>query len=659
MTTRTRRKAVWTFALGIILALPTLGAADQNKESKSRKFDRLLAQVSSTDGPQRVIVRFRPDARASVLHHVESRGGHVTGDHAFVHAITARIDARELAALAADPDIESISADAIVGADAKTSTATTQTIGALKQSLGIDNSVSGAIGVAAVIDSGIAPSADFDTRLLASYDFTNGKGGVAVAASDGYGHGTHVAGLLASNGSTSAGAYGGVATGARLISLKVLDGRGAGYTSDVISSLQWVTANAAQYGIRVANLSLGHPIYESAVSDPLVAAVEAAVRAGVVVVVAAGNYGTNPATGVTGYGGIASPGNAPSAITVGAAATNGTSARGDDRVAPYSSRGPSWYDGIAKPDILAPGHALVSNEVDGSTIPMTYPSTLVLNGTAKFLRLNGSSMATAVVSGLVLDILEANQVGAHNRYTAIYGNRQGYVAPPFMKPNAIKAVLQYSATRLRDANGLEYDALTQGAGLVNGTGALALAMNLDTTKAAGSFWLTSAVSPQTTFGGDAETWSQLLVWGTRVLRGSSLIEINQASWDSNIVWGTGDLDNIVWGTMSDDGNIVWGTLSTSDDNIVWGTTATAIKTDALWAGNTSTDENIVWGTTVDSSGWDDNIVWGTGLIGMFDGENIVWGTCDSEDNIVWGTLDDANIVWGTTSVMSVLGYVVF
>ena len=85
-------------------------------------------------------------------------------------------------------------------------------------------------------------------------------------------------------------------------------------------------------------------------------------------VVAAGNYGTNPNTGLAGYGGIASPGNAPSAITVGAANTNSTVDRSDDRLAPYSSRGPSWYDGIAKPDVLAPGQGLVSSDASGSTL---------------------------------------------------------------------------------------------------------------------------------------------------------------------------------------------------------------------------------------------------------------------------------------------------
>ena len=77
--------------------------------------------------------------------------------------------------------------------------------------------------------------------------------------------------------------------------------------------------------------------------------------------ISAGNIGKNPATGQVGYAGITSPCNAPSAICVGAANTQNTATRSDDVVAPYSSRGPSWYDGYAKPDVVAPGHKLVAD----------------------------------------------------------------------------------------------------------------------------------------------------------------------------------------------------------------------------------------------------------------------------------------------------------
>ena len=97
----------------------------------------------------------------------------------------------------------------------------------------------------------------------------------------------------------------------------------AGTTSDVISAIEYATANKDRLGIDIINLSLGHPIYEPAATDPLVQAVEAAARAGIHVVASAGNHGLNPETSEPGYAGIVSPANAPSAIAVGAETTVG------------------------------------------------------------------------------------------------------------------------------------------------------------------------------------------------------------------------------------------------------------------------------------------------------------------------------------------------
>ena len=206
------------------------------------------------------------------------------------------------------------------------------------------------------------------------FDFTaDGKAGHPY---DDYGHGTHVATLIAGKGKDSENdveqfnngrwqrsklaLYRGIAPKARIISLKVLDGNGAGFTSSVLRALEFAIENKDKLNIDIINLSLGHPVYESPGTDPLVRAVEDAVRAGIVVVTSAGNYGRNQETGEAGYAGITSPGNAPSAITVGALDTHDTIDRSDDTVASYSSRGPAWYSGLAKPDIVAPGHRLVA-----------------------------------------------------------------------------------------------------------------------------------------------------------------------------------------------------------------------------------------------------------------------------------------------------------
>jgi serine protease AprX len=624
-------KAVWGAAVAFWLMAPPPLAASGNKHAK---VDRLLAQQSSS-GLRRVIIRTKAGTKASVKTRLQRHGDSVYGDHHAIDALSAKIHPHDLPELANDPDVESISADATVTASQFSLLGGLDDLSALNElrtSLGLSGLLTGSNITIAVIDSGLAPGLDFDGRIIGFYDFSHGKPGVYGPAFDDYGHGTHVSGLIASSGKSSDKRYAGVATRARLLPLKVLDSRGAGLTSDVIRALEFAIANKDRFNIRIVNLSLGHPIYESAATDPLVQAVERAVRAGLIVVTAAGNYGTNQTTRQTGYAGITSPGNAPSAITVGAANTNGTPGRGDDRVSPFSSRGPSWYDGIAKPDIVAPGDGLISNTVLNGSLAASYPGLLVSSGSSKYMRLSGSSMATGVVSGVIALMIEAKQYGDVLRTADAWLHRTSYT-PRRLTANAIKAMLQYTATPLRDADGRRYDVLTQGSGLLNGVAAVTIAGLADTTKAPGSFWLPTSLQPWTRFDGTDEAWSQAVVWGTRVVQGSSVIELNQFGWSDNIVWGTGELDNIVWGTLSGDDNIVWGTVLG--------------LADVTWLGNASLGDNIVWGT----ADWADNIVWGTSLIGFFNGDNIVWGTL-SADNIVWGTLSDDNIVWGTNHEVS-------
>ena len=231
----------------------------------------------------------------------------------------------------------------------------------LRETLGVGDSrwTGRGVGVA-VIDSGLEMSAEFQGRVTAFYDMTGGRT-VATSPFDDYGHGTHVAGTIGGSGALSrSNDYRGLAPNVRLIVLKALDKTGAGYTSDVIRAIDFAVENRARFGISIINLSLGHPIAQPAGADPLVQAVERASRAGVIVVVAAGNQGVNPTTGQPGYAGITSPGNAPSAITVGAARTDSTVIRSDDRIPDYSSAGPTWYDAMVKPDVVAPGHNIVA-----------------------------------------------------------------------------------------------------------------------------------------------------------------------------------------------------------------------------------------------------------------------------------------------------------
>ena len=241
-------------------------------------------------------------------------------------------------------------------------------------------------GVAvASIDTGVTPNRDLGSRLRARLDFTSDADGI-----DRFGHGTHIAGLIASNGASSERAYEGAAPEADLVSLKVAGWDGATDVSTVIAALQWATSNHARYGIRVVNLSWGTDGAQSADVDPLDAAVERAWREGLVVVVSAGNTA----------GSVTKPGDDPHVITVGAADIAGTAAYDDDTVAPFSARGPG-----AKPDVVAPGVSLISDRARGSTIDLFNPAARV--GWSLF-RGTGTSQAAAIVSGVAARMLDAN-----------------------------------------------------------------------------------------------------------------------------------------------------------------------------------------------------------------------------------------------------------
>jgi len=562
------------------------------------KLDRALeAKVASgAKGSIQVIITGNTDA---VRGRLAAKGRQVVAEHPSIDAITAVVDAADLEDLENDSAVRGVSLDAPVKAHQAAGSGADSWIGLdlVRTFVGANTTGLTGRGVGiAIIDSGIANIPDVHDQLAAFYDFR--KTGKAAAANDTYGHGTHIAATIASSGRQNGNRYKGIAPGARLIGFQVLDGNGNGLTSSVINALTYATANRAALGIDIINLSLGHPIYESAATDPLVQAVEKAVHAGIVVVVAAGNIGVSPDTGLPGYGGITSPGNSPSALTVGSANTSGTVNRADDTVAAYSSRGPSWVDGFAKPDLVAPGHRVVADTTK-STLYNGNPAfrfAALPGWSGQYIRLSGTSMAAGVATGVAALVIEANRTTLQADGTPM--------AP--LDPYSVKAILSYTATPLAAADGL-----TQGAGEINADGAVALVRALDTrTKP----WMTGPLSLSSTFGVEIDSWSTNLMWGAVQLQ--NLAPDNAVSganivWGSNIVWGT----NIVWSTAAGEtDNIVWGTAAGENDNIVWGTAA----------GET---DNIVWGTAAAEI---DNIVWGT---------NLVWGT-----NIVWG----ANIVWGTS-----------
>jgi serine protease AprX len=258
------------------------------------------------------------------------------------------------------------------------------------------------VGVA-VVDTGIAGD-------LSDFADLNGRGSRVVAsavtnpcasdANDHFGHGTHVAGLIA-----GAGRYLGVAPDANLISVKVADDDGNTTVLDVIYGIQFAVEHRRSLGIRVINLSLSSSVAESYLTDPLDAAVESAWFNGIAVVAAAGNEGTAP--DAVSY----APGNDPYVITAGAVDDRGTRMIADDVLAPWSSRGLT-QDGVRKPEVLAPGVRLVAPLAPGSDFTELCPECIV---DGRYFRLSGTSMSAAVVSGAVALILEENPGWSPNR----------------------------------------------------------------------------------------------------------------------------------------------------------------------------------------------------------------------------------------------------
>jgi serine protease AprX len=264
-------------------------------------------------------------------------------------------------------------------------------------------------GVAvAVIDTGIAgelpdfraSATDPTSRVVASV-VTNPD---ATTATDRYGHGTHVAGLVAGNGRALPESdplfnrYIGTAPAANLVSIKSSDDHGNAYLMDVIAGLQFVVDHGADYGIRVVNLSLGSTLALPYGVDPLDAAVEAAWAHGFVVVVAAGNRGT--ASDAVAY----SPSNDPYAISVGAVDDHGTKDTQDDNLTPWSSRGVT-PDGFAKPDLVAPGAHIVGPLAPDSDFAALCPACVV---DGRYFRIGGTSMAAPIVAGIAADVISAH-----------------------------------------------------------------------------------------------------------------------------------------------------------------------------------------------------------------------------------------------------------
>jgi serine protease AprX len=418
------------------------------------------------------------------------------------------------------------------------------------------------IGVA-VIDSGVdsksveLQDANGANRVVYSESF------IGSGTSDRYGHGSHVAGIIGAAGSNN-GLYRGIAPGAKIINLRVLDNNGAGTDSGVITAIERAIELKNTYDIRVINLSLGRPIYESYTTDPLCQAVETAWKAGIVVVVAAGNNGRDNSVGNHGYGTIMAPGNDPYVITVGAMKTGGTALRADDQIASYSSKGPSVVDHVVKPDLVAPGNRMVSLRDAGSTLDMAYPEARIAvagNYTPQYFRLSGTSMAAPVVSGAAALLLQKEPALTPDQVKARLMKTAGKSFPSYSTASDPITGVVYT---------MQYDIFTIGAGYLD----VAAALNNSERPNGRAFSPTAvydAVAGRVKIvwnkpAGESLAWGDSLAWGEAFVWGSSvLLNGTSLAWGESVAWGDSTTVGFkaIWGS-----SLAWGDIDPQAESMI-------------------------------------------------------------------------------------------
>jgi len=582
-----------TLTLLLALLAPLSLFADNSKISPD-------LQNSTSTSQEQVVIQYAPGTQLScsgilgllgcVVNDVLKLGGAVLGQLPIVNGLVASLDHNGIVSLSNQSNVVYISKDRSLTPFFDNAAP------AVNAQVAWQSNYTGAgIGVA-LIDSGVNAHPDLLTtsllpssRVVYNQSFVPGNSSTA----DAYGHGTHIAGLIAGNGISSTGplfsqTFKGIAPKVNIVNLRVLDANGSGTDSAVIAAISQAINLKSKYNIRVINLSLGRGVFESYKQDPLCHAVEQAWKNGIVVVVAAGNNGRYLPT--NGYSTVTSPGNDPYVLTVGSMKPMGTPERTDDLIASYSSKGPTMLDHVVKPDVVAPGNLMVSTETNNRTLYNTETSNQIpyssyiyggLESPSKFyFELSGTSMATGVVSGAVADLLQAH---------------------PTLTPDQVKARLMKTASKTfpttssvyDPATGItytsQYDIFTVGAGYVDLAAALAsndlpsgTAMSptaiYDSTT--GNVRLTSDSS--STWGA-SQTWSGPAVWGSSQFTGSSIMWGANTSSGSSIMWGASGL----WGS-----SIMWGASSSSGFSTIW-------SNSIMWGASGQWANSIMWGASAD------------------------------------------------------------
>ncbi|MGH2784474.1 MAG: S8 family peptidase [Actinomycetota bacterium] len=414
MATALRARSALVFVLfaGLLaMATPSILPASSARVGGAVDVDPALSSI--TTGDVNLIVRARPGAVREAVRAVTRAGGAVTKNLPIVEGFAATVPASEIAGLARVAGVYTLTLDRKVAVSEDRNPPSPNSVyRKVVKADAVNNAGYKGQGVTvAVVDTGITEVADLSGRIV---EVSNGGpfGGTSACknfsgestCNDTYGHGTFIAGIIAGNGAASSGEWKGIAPQARLLSVKIAGSTGAADVSTLLAAMQWIVSYRSTYNIKVLNLSLGTNGTQTYRTDPLNYAVEKVWDSGIVVVVSAGNLGPEPGT-------ISKPGDDPWVVTVGATDDQGTNGIGDDTVPNFSAHGPTAADGIAKPDVAAPGGHIVSLRAPGSEIDTRFPN--YIDGA--YRKGSGTSMSAAVVSGTAALIVQRNPSWSPNR----------------------------------------------------------------------------------------------------------------------------------------------------------------------------------------------------------------------------------------------------
>jgi serine protease AprX len=540
-----------------------------------------------------VIVRELPGSGSTAERVVESLGGSVGRHLGIIHGFVATLPAGGLATVAALPGIHSVTPDSRI------ELMDIGSVSDLGYSMAPSTSRANAFwsqgytgqGIdVALIDSGVVPVDGLRSSgaVVNGADLSFESQSPALQYMDTFGHGTHMAGIIAAR-QVSGGPGGlstsvGMAPEARLVSLKVADAYGATDVSQVIAAIDWVVQHRNDNGmnIRVLNLAFGTDGVQDYQLDPLTYAAEVAWRNGIVVVVSAGNRGFGSPR-------LNNPAYDPYVIAVGAADDNTTSGTDDDSVPSFSSCGTE----ARHTDLVASGKSVLSMRDPGSMIDSEYRRARV---GFRFYKGSGTSQAAAVVSGAAALLLDQR---------------------PELTPDEVKAILMGSATPINASENC------QGAGMLNLPAARdfptpaavqthAPATGLGSLDAArGTLHLehngVELQGEQDIFGA---AWNAPQ-WAERCAAGTSW---DGGTWNGN-VWTDSSWSGMSWSGMSW-GGMSWGGMSWS--GMSWGGMS--------WGG-------MSWG----------GVSWGGMSWGGMSWGGMSWG------GLAWGGMAWGGMAWGGAS----------